>query len=90
VSLVTALALLFRTSGKPVLLTAAGANVAVLFAARTHMAMFWNEGNQVQVPFVEKFNEAIKGSEQVVGVLGLLSLAWGGVGALWLFGFTGL
>ena len=54
------------------------------------MAAFWNEGSQVKVPFVEKFNEAIKGSEQVVGVLGLLSLAWVGVGALWLFGFSGL
>jgi hypothetical protein len=54
------------------------------------MAQFWNEGNQVQVPFVEKFNEAIKGSEQVVGVLGLLSLAWLAAGVMWLLGFTGL
>jgi hypothetical protein len=90
VSLATALTLLLRTSSKTTLLLAAGANAVALFASRTHMANFWNESNQVKLPFVGKFNEAIKGSEQVVGVLGMLSGVWGMVGVAWLFGFTGL
>lgn len=40
------------------------------------MGQFWNDRNQVQVPFVEKFNEAIKGSELVVKVLDLLLFGW--------------
>ncbi|KAF2686115.1 hypothetical protein K458DRAFT_239588, partial [Lentithecium fluviatile CBS 122367] len=76
VSLVTALTLLFRSTGKIGLVSAALLNVVALFASRTHMANFWNEKNQTKVPFMQKFNEAIKGSEAVVGVLGLLSFAW--------------
>lgn len=49
------------------------------------MRNFWNEGNQVRLPFVQKFNEAVKGSEEVVGVLGSLVLGWCSAGLLWYF-----
>jgi hypothetical protein len=47
------------------------------------MANFWNERVQTRVPFVEKFNDAVRGSETVVMVLGTLSLSWGVAGAAW-------
>lgn len=47
------------------------------------MANFWNDSNQTRVPFVEKFNEAIRGSEQVVLLLGTLCLAWAAAGGVW-------
>jgi hypothetical protein len=53
------------------------------FLARTHMADFWNERTQTKIPFVEKFNDAIRGSEKVVMILGTLSLAWGTAGLVW-------
>lgn len=55
-------------------------NAAIVLVARQHMAAFWNESEQTRIPFVEKFNEAIRGSEQVVRVLGGLGLVWGAVG----------
>ena len=47
------------------------------------MASFWNESKQTRIPFVEKFNEAIRGSEKVVWLLGTLSFAWLASGAVW-------
>lgn len=62
----------------------------MLLGARQHMADFWNESNQTRVPFVQKFNEAIKGSEKVVWLLGTLGLAWGAAGVSWgVAGFVG-
>ncbi|KAH7382190.1 hypothetical protein BKA66DRAFT_463966 [Pyrenochaeta sp. MPI-SDFR-AT-0127] len=60
------------------------ANTAILFASRTHMANFWNESNQTRIPFLKKFNEAVRGSENVVLHLGTLSIAWVGPGIAWL------
>lgn len=47
------------------------------------MANFWNESTQTKIPFVEKFNDAVRGSEKVVWILGTLSLAWGSAGVVW-------
>jgi hypothetical protein len=44
------------------------------------MERFWNDREQVRVPFVERFNAAVKGSEEVVRWLGVLGVAWGVVG----------
>lgn len=65
------------------LMTVSAANTAILLFARNHMGAFWNEKEQTRVPFVQKFNEAIKGSEQVVGVLSTLSAVWGVAGVVW-------
>jgi hypothetical protein len=48
------------------------------------MANFWNDNKQARIPFVEKFNEAIRGSEKVVLLLGTLSMGWAVAGAVWL------
>lgn len=68
------------------LVAAALFNTAILFFSRTQMANFWNDRNQLRVPFIEKFNEAIEGSEIVVKVLGWLCGAWFVAGFLWLCG----
>lgn len=47
------------------------------------MANFWNNATQTRIPFVERFNEAIRGSEQVVWLLGTLGIAWAGAGLMW-------
>jgi hypothetical protein len=47
------------------------------------MANFWNESNQTRVPFVQKFNDAVRGSEQVVRLLGALSTSWVLAGLGW-------
>lgn len=47
------------------------------------MANFWNESNQTRIPFVQKFNEAVKGSEKVVWLLGTLSFGWASAGLVW-------
>jgi hypothetical protein len=47
------------------------------------MANFWNESTQTRIPFVEKFNEAIRGSEKVVWILGTLSFSWASAGLAW-------
>ena len=62
----TALLLVPRFATPSVLVAAGVANGAALYLSRTHMASFWNDRTQTRVPFVEKFNEAIRGSEQVV------------------------
>lgn len=64
-------------------MTASAANTVMLLFARTHMANFWNESVQTRVPFVQKFNDAVRGSEQVVRILGALSAAWGVAGLGW-------
>ncbi|KAF2125874.1 hypothetical protein P153DRAFT_389324 [Dothidotthia symphoricarpi CBS 119687] len=50
---------------------------AVVFAARVHMARFWNTKEQVRVPFMTDYNDAARGSEKVVGVLSVLAFSWG-------------
>lgn len=52
------------------------------------MAAFWNESTQTRVPFVQKFNDAIRGSEHVVEILGLLSVCWAVTAGM--FGAVGL
>jgi|TARA_R110002003_G_scaffold103_7_gene8158 hypothetical protein len=47
------------------------------------MANFWNEKEQTRVPFVQKFNDAVRGSEQVVWLLGALSTSWALSGVGW-------
>ena len=56
---------------------------ALLYGARTHMSRFWNESTQVKIPFLENFNDAIRGSEAVVSVLELLAFSWGIAGCVW-------
>ncbi|KAF2824881.1 hypothetical protein CC86DRAFT_371369 [Ophiobolus disseminans] len=79
ISFFTPIALLSSSHGTnpTILMTAGAANAVILFFARTHMANFWNDSVQTRVPFVQKFNDAIRGSEQVVRILGALSAAWG-------------
>ena len=47
------------------------------------MQRFWNKRTQVRIPFVEKFNEAVRGSEELVTVQQLLALGWLVVGVVW-------
>jgi hypothetical protein len=54
------------------------------------MANFWNESTQTRIPFVEKFNEAIRGSEKVVWILGTLSFAWASAGLAWALMASGI
>ncbi|KAF1834778.1 hypothetical protein BDW02DRAFT_322286 [Decorospora gaudefroyi] len=84
-SLLTSTALIFLPSyATPrAIITASAVNAAALYASRTHMARFWNESKQAKVPFVDKFNEAIRGSEKVVLLLGTLSQAWAVTGMVW-------
>ncbi|KAF7453128.1 hypothetical protein A1F94_011819 [Pyrenophora tritici-repentis] len=85
VSFVTSTALLLvpRFASPSVLIATGVANGMALYLSRTHMANFWNDNTQTRVPFVEKFNEAIRGSKQVVLLLGTLCLAWGAAGGIW-------
>jgi hypothetical protein len=71
------------TSDPVVLVMAAAANTALLALARQHMAAFWNDREQVRIPFVDKFNDAVRGSERVVWILGVLSASWGVAGVGW-------
>jgi hypothetical protein len=70
-------------SSPTVLITASAANTIILLFTRTHMANFWNEKEQTRVPFVQKFNDAVRGSEQVVWLLGALSTSWALSGVGW-------
>ena len=47
------------------------------------MHNFWNERTQTKIPFVEKFNDAIRGSETVVVLLEVLAFSWGVAGCVW-------
>ncbi|CAO2653315.1 Nn.00g027260.m01.CDS01 [Neocucurbitaria sp. VM-36] len=79
----TTLLLFPHRASATVLVTASLANTVILYLSRTHMANFWNESNQTRVPFVEKFNEAVRGSEKVVWILGTLSFSWAADSAVW-------
>jgi hypothetical protein len=90
VSFITPLALMTTDSPK-ILISAAALNTVMLFFTRTHMANFWNEKVQTRIPFVQKFNDAVRGSEQVVKILGALTaswviagLGWGAMAGAWL------
>jgi hypothetical protein len=89
VSLLTSLTLLATNyrSSPTALATASIANAGVMLATRTHMGNFWNSSIQTRIPFVEKFNDAQRGSERVVGVLGF-GLLWGRAG--WMGEWFGL
>ncbi|KAH9861272.1 hypothetical protein IAQ61_011009 [Plenodomus lingam] len=58
-------------------------NTTLLFAPPIYMSRFWNKSTQMRIPFLEKFNEAIQGSEKVVSVLGTLVVGWGVGGLVW-------
>lgn len=49
-------------------------NTIICALAYAHMAGFWNEREQTRIPLVKDFNEAIRGSEKVVLLLGTLGL----------------
>ncbi|KAF2106133.1 hypothetical protein BDV96DRAFT_617519 [Lophiotrema nucula] len=92
-SLLTSL-LLFVPSLRTHALGIALVNAPTLTATRIHFGNFWNMKNQAQVPFVEKFNEAIRGSEDAKKALGVLAWGWGVSGVCWwigsLWGLEGL
>jgi hypothetical protein len=78
VSFITPLVLATTSYGNSptALMTCSAANAVVLFFTRMHMANFWNEKNQTRIPFVQKFNDAVRGSETVVSILGALCASW--------------
>ena len=80
-SLLTAFTLFIYPTFSPVVL--AVVNATTLSLSREHMQNFWNSKNQAQVPFVEKFNLAIKGSEELVTIQQLLALGWAMAGGVW-------
>lgn len=53
------------------------------------MARFWNNREQLRVPFVTKYNDAARGSEKVVGVLSVLAFSWGWEVVMWGVGGRG-
>ncbi|KAJ4993606.1 hypothetical protein SVAN01_00660 [Stagonosporopsis vannaccii] len=63
---------------------------AATYTACKHMRDFWNESTQTKIPFVEKFNDAIRGSERVVLVLETLAFSWGVAGCVWALAWGGL
>lgn len=66
-----------------ILIASSLANATAAYLSRTHMANFWNDSTQTRIPFVEKFNQAIRGSEKVVWLLGTLSMGWAGAALVW-------
>ncbi|EUC41324.1 hypothetical protein COCMIDRAFT_29865 [Bipolaris oryzae ATCC 44560] len=64
----------------------AGVNAVICGLAYVHMAGFWNEREQTRIPLVKDFNEAIRGSEKVVLLLGTLGVGWGVAAGLWVVG----
>ncbi|KAI4696758.1 uncharacterized protein J4E88_000936 [Alternaria novae-zelandiae] len=84
-SLLTSVALLTipSLSSPKILIGTGAANAAATYLARVHMKNFWNDKTQTKIPFVEKFNEAIRGSELVVLLLGTLSLGWAAASGVW-------
>ncbi|KAF2713051.1 hypothetical protein K504DRAFT_356745, partial [Pleomassaria siparia CBS 279.74] len=79
-SFITSLSLLIPSPIQLPLLYVAIFNTVLLTASRVHMQRFWNDRVQTQVPFVETFNKAIKGSEELVTVLQWTALGWAGTG----------
>ncbi|KAH6633703.1 hypothetical protein C7974DRAFT_358302 [Boeremia exigua] len=61
-----------------------------LYVARAHMSGFWNERTQTKIPLVHDFNDAVRGSEAVVGVLEVLAFSWGVAGCVWALGWGGV
>jgi hypothetical protein len=49
------------------------------------MNTFWNEKDQIKIPLMGKYNEAIAGSEEVVQLLGGITVAWIAAGLLSFF-----
>jgi hypothetical protein len=80
-SLLTTFTLFIYPTFSPVVL--AVVNATTLSLSREHMQNFWNSNNQTQMPFVEKFNLAIKGSEELVTIQQLLALGWAMAGGVW-------
>jgi hypothetical protein len=80
-SLLTTFSLFIYPALSPVIL--AVVNATVLSLSREHMQNFWNSRNQTQIPFVEKFNLAIKGSEELITIQQLLALGWAMAGGVW-------
>lgn len=58
---------------------------AVSALGRLHMNTFWNEKDQIRIPLMGKYNEAISGSEEVVQLLGGITVAWIAAGLLSFF-----
>lgn len=58
---------------------------AVSALARLHMNTFWNEKDQIRIPLMGKYNEAIAGSEEVAQLLGGITVAWIAAGLLSFF-----
>ncbi|KAH7136077.1 hypothetical protein B0J11DRAFT_519871 [Dendryphion nanum] len=80
-SLLTSTSLLFTSSSSsPYFPYLCLVSAAYLGAARIHSGRFWNEKEQTRIPFLQKFNDAVRGSERVVQVLGLLAWTWAGIG----------
>ncbi|KAF2259232.1 hypothetical protein CC78DRAFT_537242 [Lojkania enalia] len=82
VSLFTSVALVFpflRSICMPLALL----NTLALISSRIHFGGFWNAQKQTEVPFVEKFNEAVRGSERLCNLLGLLAWGWGVAATAW-------
>jgi hypothetical protein len=94
VSLISALTMTLsrRDEGaqQTVRLVACLANPIILAAARVHVGNFWNEKTQTKVPFVQKFNDAIRGSEEQVRVIGWLAASWMVADAIWWSGLGGM
>ncbi|KAF2020398.1 hypothetical protein BU24DRAFT_360858 [Aaosphaeria arxii CBS 175.79] len=72
-----------KQSDHAVLITAV--NIVASSAARVHMAGFWNEKEQTRVPFLEKFNDAVRGSERERDLVWGIAGCWVAVGlfAFW-------
>ncbi|XP_014550343.1 hypothetical protein COCVIDRAFT_80104, partial [Bipolaris victoriae FI3] len=85
ISLASSLYILASPSGSREVVTA-GVNTVICAAAYAHMAGFWNEKEQTRIPLASDFNEAIRGSEKVVLLLGTLGLGWGVAAGMWVAG----
>ncbi|ORY01107.1 hypothetical protein BCR34DRAFT_627836 [Clohesyomyces aquaticus] len=75
-SLITSLTLLFLNHAEQhqIVLSISLINTSICLGARFHMADYWRQ--RTMVPFVQDYNEAIKGSNIAVNVLGLLGAGW--------------
>lgn len=61
-------------------LPVSGVNALLCVAVRIHMSRFWS--GKAMVPFVERYNEAIRGSWTVRNLIGALAWAWAAAGTL--------
>jgi hypothetical protein len=60
-------------------------NLTALTLSAVYMGNFWNPSKQIQIPFLQNFNEAIRGSELMVRCLRELGVSWTASVALWWF-----